>query len=87
MHQYDLGRRACGSEALSIYCDSDCDLEDFWAFQACFDSSPVCGWAAADASGGVDLDDFAILSPGGVEGSSVYGTSRRWSGCVRRRLS
>ena len=73
---------SCDSDA-----DGDCDLEDFWAFQICFDISPVCGWADVDTSGGAGLDDFAILSLGGVEGSTVYGTSRRWSGCVRRRLS
>ena len=67
--------------------DADCDLMDFGEFQVCFDATPVCEWADIDTSGSVDLADFATLSPGGVEGSSVYGTSRRWSGCVRRRLS
>ena len=91
VYDYDAFGRVNVYRADTVSCDAegdgDCDLEDFWAFQTCFDISPVCGWADVDTSGGAGLDDFAILSLGGVEGSTVYGTSRRWSGCVRRRLS
>ena len=75
-YDYDAFGRVYVYQAEPISCDSDadgdCDLEDFWAFQICFDISPVCGWADVDTSGGAGLDDFAILSPGGVEGSTVY---------------
>jgi hypothetical protein len=53
-----------GSEAglgCDVGADSDCDLDDFWAFQTCFDSSPVCGWADVDTDDDVDLDDYEVL--------------------------